>query len=258
MQPNALACRYLPVKGLPLIQNLLPLLPRRIGSVGLTIALGGSAIGCGLWLIGARFSRPLLAGAATVGGAAIGFQSPRWFGWEIDPWAVAVLGALLLGVIGFLAHRWMAAVGLGVVLAIWTIFAAVAHSGWTDNFLVSLLPSEVIWSQIADAPRNLPGQTLAMLLVAGGVGLIGGIAIALRWPRLGTALFWTVLGLSTSLCSILAALQEYQPKVLRWIPSQAQTQGAALAVLIGVGAAAQWRTAFARRPLFGARKQSHS
>ena len=112
-----------------MIQNLLPLLPRRIGMVEFAGLAGSLVIGCGLWLAGARFSRPLLALAATVGGGAIGFQTPHWFGWTIDPWMLAVLGALLLGIVGFLAHVQMAALGLGFVVAIWTLLAIIAAVG---------------------------------------------------------------------------------------------------------------------------------
>jgi len=230
-----------------LIQNLLPLLPRRIGSAGLAIAVGSAALGVGLWLIGARFSRPLLATAATIGGGAIGYESPHWFDWKMDPWTVAVLGALLFGVVGFLAHRWVAAVGLGLILAIWTILAAIAHAGLPNKLIASLLPSEFIWSQIAQAPKNLPNQLVMVLLVAGGVGLLGGTAVALKWPRLGTALFWTILGLTISLISLLSAAQEYQPKSLSMIPPHAQVQILTLCGLVALGAAVQWRMAFKKR-----------
>ncbi len=225
-----------------------------MGSVGLAVAVGSAGLGLGLWLIGARFSRPLLATAATIGGGAIGYESPHWFAWALDPWTVAVLGSLLFGVIGFLAYRWVAAIGLGLILSIWTILGAVAHAGLPNRLIASLLPTEFIWSQIAAAPKNLPSQLMMVLLVAGGIGLIGGTAVAIKWPRLGTALFWTILGLSIALGSILAAAQDYQPKALGMIPPHAEMQLAALGGLIVIGAAVQWRITFAKKPLWPGRK----
>jgi hypothetical protein len=244
------------LKGAAVLQNLLPLLPRRIGSAGAAIAFGLAAVGCGLWLAGARFSRPLLAIAATAGGGAIGFQSPHWFGWTIDPWAVAVLGALLLGVCGFLAHRWLAAAGLGVVLAAWGVLAAVTPSGLGGHLFAALIPREIIWAQLADFPNSIPNGIIELMLVAGGVGLVGGTTVALLWPRVGVTLFWTLLGLTLTLVSAVVATQAVHPAYLRLIP---RPRGEALALfsLLGLGMAVQWRMAFHKRPASRAGK-SHN
>lgn len=231
-----------------ILQNLLPLIPRRLGAVGLTAAIGASALGCGLWLIGARFSRPLLALGATVGGGAIGFQSPQWFGWTIDPWGVAVLGSLLLGIVAFLTHRWLAAFGLGLILAAWVVVAAFATAEMPNQWLMSMLPSEVIWAKLADVPHQLPSAVAALLMLGSAGGLIGGTMLALRWPRLGMSLFWTILGLTIALASGLIAVQNVQPEYLRLIPSRPQLELFSLTGLIAVGTAAQWRLAFYKRP----------
>jgi len=228
-------------------QNLLPLLPRRIGSAGAAVAIGSAAVGCGLWLAGARFSRPLLAIAATAGGGAIGFQTPRWFGWTIDPFAVAVLGALLLGIVGFFAHRWLAAAGLGIVLAVWAILEAVSPGGLGGQLFTALVPREIVWAQMANFPNSVPNSVIEMMLVAGGAGLIGGTTVALVWPRVGVTLFWTILGLTLTLVSAVVAAKAVHPATLRLFP-RPDAEALTLLSLLAVGMAVQWRMAFHKRP----------
>jgi hypothetical protein len=230
------------------IQNLLPLFPRRIGATGLAVAIGSSAIGCGLWLVGARFSRPLLALAATIGGGAIGFQSPHWFGWTMDPWTVAVLGALVLGIFGLMAHRWLAVAGLGIVIAAWAILFAVSHYVMPKQFLAPLLPTELIWAQLLNFPKSLSDEVVQLFLVIGGAGLVGGVVIGWRWPRLGVVLFWALLGMILSLIPALAAAQAVEPRYLDLIPAHPQAQALTLAALVLVGTTVQWRMTFSKRP----------
>jgi hypothetical protein len=228
-------------------QNLVPLLPRRIGSAGAAIAVTSAAVGCGLWLAGARFSRPLLAFAATVGGGAIAYQTPRWFGWTIDPIAVAVLGAILTGVFGFLAHRWLAAAGLGIVLAVWAIAEAVGPGGLGGQLFTALVPREIVWAQLADFPNSVPNGIIELMLVAGGAGLIGGTTVALLWPRVGVTLFWTILGLTLTLVSAVVAAKAVHPASLRLMP-RPREEAVALLTLLGIGMAVQWKMAFRKRP----------
>jgi len=232
-----------------LIQNLLPLLPERVGPVGMTALVGTSVFGCGLWLFGARFSRPLLALAASVGGGAIGYQSPHWLGWSVDPLAMAVLGALILGVFGFVAHLYLATLGLGMVAGGWAMLAVVACVGlgngwsWTD-----FAASDGWMDYVSVLQRTVPSKLAIVLMYAGGVGLLIGSAFALIFRRLGVVFFWSLTGLSLLLLSVLAAAEAEATKYLLFVPPHASGQIAVLAGLVAMGAAVQWKVTFARRP----------
>src|SRR5258706_9996099 len=102
-----------------MVQELMPLLPKEVGTLALAIAMSGTLIGAGLWLVGSRFSRSLITLLLVSIGAWIGLFLPAWTGWKIDGWAPAVGLALVLGAAGFFLHRFWVGVGLGLVLAAW-------------------------------------------------------------------------------------------------------------------------------------------
>ena len=84
---------------------------------------GGAVVGAVLWLAGARFSRTLV-GLVTVSlGAFLGMEMPRYFGWGVSGAGPAVGMALILGLSGYIMHRFWIGVGLGTVLAAWAFLA---------------------------------------------------------------------------------------------------------------------------------------
>jgi hypothetical protein len=233
--------RYSRIERLAVIQNLLPLLPRRIDlPLAIEIVAGGAAV----WLAGARFSRTLLALAATLAGGAIGYQSPQWFGWNVDPWSVAVGGALMLGIIGFIGHRWIAALGLGVVLSVWTVLATIACVGLhgIPDF-AELLPRNAIAANLNSSPQGASETNGPIIFAALAVGLIAGITFAVAYRRLALVLFWSLLG---SAAAILPALAVARPHYLTWVPRSALEQGLFLFVMVALGAAVQWRITFSK------------
>jgi hypothetical protein len=238
------------LKGSALIQNLLPLLPRRIGAIGLTVAFGCVAVGCGLWLVGARFSRPLLALAASVGGGAIGFHSSRWFGQTLDPWMLSLLGALLLGVAGFMAHRWLAAVGLGIILAAWAVLTTIACQGPTGltggSIWPAILPPDWTLDFVSIFPRVIPHQVIGLLSAVAVLVTLIGLTIAFFWQRFGVVLFWSLLGLLCSVLALLTAAREAGPDYVRMIPRQSANQAIALGALLSAGAVFQWKITFSK------------
>src|SRR5678815_5388750 len=102
-----------------MLQQLLPLLPKEAGTGALMIAITGALIGLGMWLIGARFSRPMVTLAAVAIGAVIGMRMPQWFNWTINGMGPAVGAAIVFGVSGFVGHRLWIGMGLGLVMAWW-------------------------------------------------------------------------------------------------------------------------------------------
>src|SRR4029453_5362604 len=100
---------------LTMVQELLNLLPQDVGRLGLVIAIVGSMIGLGMWLIGSRFSRPIVTLLTVLLGASIGMHLPKWFGWQISGAGPAVGAALVLGVTGYVLHGMWVGIGLGTV-----------------------------------------------------------------------------------------------------------------------------------------------
>src|SRR5947209_12518319 len=83
-----------------MVQELLPLLPKELGTLALVLAVAGAVAGVGLWLVGSRFSRSLVTLLLVSVGGWTGLFFPRWFGWAIDGWAPAVGLAVVLGAAG--------------------------------------------------------------------------------------------------------------------------------------------------------------
>src|SRR5206468_9593604 len=76
-----------------------------LGRYALLAALVGSAAGFVLWLAGSRFSRSLVTLLAVTVGAVLGMHLPGWFDWPIEGMGLAVGGAMVLGLSGFLLHN---------------------------------------------------------------------------------------------------------------------------------------------------------
>src|SRR5258705_4914270 len=129
---------------LPMIQQFLALLPRQINSLALAIAIAGAVLGGLLWLGGSRFSRTLMTLISVSTGGLVGLQLPRWFGWGLEGWATAVLGALVLGISGYVLHKLWVGLGLGLVLAMWA-------GVW--RFVVGDGPNGFAWPVGPEGPR---------------------------------------------------------------------------------------------------------
>src|SRR5215218_9169883 len=112
-----------------MVQQLLPLLPKEIGQAALIAALVGTFIGVGLWLAGARFSRPLITLVTVSLGAVIGRALPGWMNWNVNSMAASVGGAVVLGMSGYVMHRVWVGLGLGLLLACWAALGTWVFAG---------------------------------------------------------------------------------------------------------------------------------
>src|SRR5687768_12184326 len=113
-----------------------------LGRYALLAALVGSAAGVVLWLAGSRFSRSLVTLLAVSIGALIGMQLPAWFGWEIDGMGVAVGGAMVLGLSGYLLHNTWVGMALSAMLVLWAGTAAWVLAGG------GVTPGDVPWPSL--------------------------------------------------------------------------------------------------------------
>lgn len=221
-----------------MLQELLSLMPHQMGAFALWMAVVGVGLGAGLWLAGARFSRSIITLLLVSAGAMIGKLLPGRMGWSIDPMATAVGGAMVLGVSGYLLHRWWVGIGLGLVMAAWATLVTWKIAGhgipwiwpWNDGSTSMGASDESTWST---AQLAFP----FMVWMAG----ISGIAAAWLWPKIGESLFYSITGLSLALAMGLACAQMGRGGWIQWAPAEDWAQVTSLASLILIGAVVQWR-----------------
>ena len=161
-----------------------------------------------------------------------------------------MLGALLLGIVGFLAHVYLAAAGLGLLLSAWAILTALAAEGpLTPWQLPAGYSPAAARTFVVGLPQLLPEEISRPALAAAGVSLFVGVTLALMFRRLGAVLFWSILGLSLILLTSLAAAQSAGPQYLSLIPARAASQALIVFALIAIGSTIQWKIAFPKRPI---------
>jgi hypothetical protein len=230
-----------------MIQRLLILLPQQIGLLSLMIAIAGAALGGILWLGGSRFSRTLMTLIAVSTGALIGLQIPKWFSIGLQGWATAVLGALILGISGYLLHKFWVGLGLGVVLAVWaalgTFVVCADPKGWSWPISPAgaSLHRQIIdfWNSLTPEARNLLPFTIS-------AALLSGICASVLWPRVGSVLLYSAAGVSLMTGLGVTVLNSTKREWLRIVPGQTSSQVIVLICLVAFGAILQWRSISAR------------
>jgi hypothetical protein len=227
-----------------MVQEILPLLPKELGTLALTLSIGGCLVGVGLWLLGSRFSRTLISLVLVSIGGWTGLFLPKWFGWAIDGWAPAIGLALVLGATGFFLHRMWVGLGLGLVLAIWaaviTWMLCSGGAGWSwPKFTMTTHAAEYgrsIW-------QGLPVEVQKILPFACGAALLSGICAALLWPRIGVVTLYSVAGVSLIFALGLSAINFSRPQWIGMLPARTSSQAMTLAAMVAFGALVQWRIA---------------
>jgi hypothetical protein len=227
-----------------MLQQLLPLLPDEAGTGALLIAITGALIGLGMWLIGARFSRPVVTLCMVSLGAVSGLRLPQWFSWTISGMGPAVGAAIVLGVFGFICHRVCIGVWLGLVMAWWVGLGTwvLLRDGQSWSWPV-VDASTTIASCCTDLWRALPPSVMKVLPYSAGAALLSGICIAMVWPRAGVAITWSLAGVSLLVSMGLAAMKLKEPNWLNVMPAQTWAQALAFFGLVAFCAILQWKLA---------------
>lgn len=221
-----------------MLHELLTRLPTDAGTRGLTLALSLAATGLLLWIAGARFSRSFFTLAGVAAGAWLGLRVPRWLEWEIDPMAVSIGAALVLGLAGYLLHMTWVGLMLGGSLA--TAGVCVAWHRMGDGSIPTVDVNQPVNDALRALWAQLPGgATRVIPMIAGACFVAGGIA-TFFWPRLARVLAFSLLGSALLAGGGLAAVWLARPQWLDRLPTDAQTQGVALAILVVLGAIVQW------------------
>jgi len=200
-----------------------------------------------LWLLGARYSRAMIALLAVAIGGLLGVTLPRWYGLTISTQATAVGGAVVLGLSGWLLHRVWVGLGLGLVFAAWAALgtwvfyndpATAPAWAWpvvsVDTTIASYATET--WAQVLENIRKL-------LPYACGGAMVSGLCASLVWPRIGTVMLYSCAGVSLLVGMGLAAMNFARPEWLTHVPVQTWAQLTTLAGLVGFGAVVQWQVA---------------
>jgi hypothetical protein len=225
-----------------MVQELLPLLPKELGTLALVIALSGTVVGAALWLMGARFSRTLITLLLVSGGAWVGMLLPRWRHWPIEGWATGLGGAVICGAAGFFMHRLWVGLSLGLVLAGWaavvTWLAFKGDGTWTlpkyETGVQLAQYGQSLWESFPDAVRRI-------MPFACGTAMLSGLVAALMWPRVGVVLLYSCVGVSMILGMGLSAVNLARPQWVGNLPAKTSAQVVTLLAMVAFGALLQWR-----------------
>ena len=188
-----------------MVQELLSLVPAdQVRTTLLAVVLTGSMLGAATLLLGGLRSRFMMCLLLLVGGTLAGHSVPEWFGLRIEPNATAILGAIVMGILGFAFHRVWVAIGLGMMLGglagviLWfkldagrLFHAPAAEQGMTVASYVLLC-----WDQA-------PPIFKAKLPVVGAAAGLAGLVVGMLLNRVGTAFFYSILGTSILFLSLL-------------------------------------------------------
>ena len=224
----------------------LPTLPQGFeeatGRYALLVAFAGTAVGTVLWLAGSRFSRPLVTLLAVSLGAVLGVHAPRWFGWSVDSMGVAFVGALALGLSGYLLHTTWVGVALSLVLALWMGVAAwLTVGGGAPLQWPAVNLSANVEVVLSDVWNSLPGDLPRVMPLAVAGALVGGVAITVLSPKLGRVLTYTMVGSSLLVVMGVTAMRMSRPDWLVVLPRSFPTQAVVLLAMVLVGVLIQWR-----------------
>lgn len=233
-----------------MVQELLPLLPKELGTLALVCALAGTLIGVGLWLFGARVSRSLVTLVLVSAGAWCGMMLPRWCHWAIDGWATALGGAVVAGAAGFFCHRFWVGLSLGVLLvgwatvAVWFCCKGDGQGAWSP-------PKFEQGTQLVDYAQNLwqaaPETVRRVLPFAAGVAMVSGLVATLMWPRVGAVLLYSAAGVTLIVAMGLSAMNLARPQWIGALPGRMSAQLTTVLAMVAFGALLQWRTAPANK-----------
>jgi hypothetical protein len=232
-----------------MVQELLPLLPKELGTLALVLAIVGAIAGIALWLVGARFSRSLITLLLVSAGGWIGLFIPRWFNLPVDGWAPALGLALILGASGFFIHRFWVGVGLGIVLAGWaavlTWIGCKAGDTWSwPTVDWHTQPKEYLLS----VWQNFPSDVQHIIPAASGTAAFIGLLTALIWMRIASVILYSLAGVSLIVGLGLCAVNLQRPDWLGMLPASTLSQGITLLGMVAFGALVQWRVAPDKKP----------
>jgi hypothetical protein len=232
-----------------MVQTYLQLLPAGASSTTTTALVVAAVVGALLWLSGSLYSRWVLTLFTVMLGASIGMQMPRWFGWNISGAGPAVGMAVVLGVTGFAVHGgWVGAL-LGMVLALWAALVTWICVGDAQAMSLPVVNEFTTLASFAqDWWMGLPPPVTRLLPYTTAAAMVTGLACAILWTRLTTALAWSLTGVTLVAGCGLAAVQFAHPEWLDGRVPGVPLQAVIVVLLVALGALIQWKLTERRAP----------
>ena len=225
-----------------MLRGLLGLFPDALLRCPPAIAAACAIGGFVLWIIGARFSRSLLALGGVALGASIGMRLPKWCGWQIDGMGLAIGSAIVLGTCAYLFHRTCIGLLLGAGLMIWSGAATwLAMAGDLYWDCKSVHWNGDVVQLLRDTWQTLPPTLAHVFPFACLIGFASGVTLAVFLPKLSKVLAHSLIGLTLMVVmGSIGLLTTHPDWVLKPIASYG-VQGGLLIALVLVGAVWQWR-----------------
>ena len=131
---------------------------------------------------------------------------------------------------------------MGAVLAIWaglgvwTVFRGNGAWAWPT------FESGMGWLGYGkSAWMSLPEDMRRMMPIAGALAMVGGLAAALVWPRVGVVMLHSMLGVSMVVGLGLCAMNVARPEWLGALPAKAWVQLVMVLAMVAFGALLQWQ-----------------
>ncbi len=225
-----------------MLEQLVQHVPAEATRTATMLASASALVGLVLWLAGARMGRSVIALIAVALGAWLGLQLPRWLDLPVSSWATATAGALVLGMSAYAGSRLWTTVGLALLLALWGAVGVVHHySPKTGAELLDWPDKTSLVKHITEVWDDMPTALRQVGPAVCGVAAAIGLAVGVFLPRLGTGLFFSLLGMSVMIVCGGVAMSLSQPQLLDRMPEQHGTQLAILAGLVLGGALVQLR-----------------
>lgn len=227
-----------------MLQDVLLILPQSLSPAGVAACAAGALAGLILWLAGATWSRWVVTLLAVAAGGFAGTMLPRWYLWPVNSMSLAVLGAVVLGVLAFVGQRASAGLVLGLVLVAWASLGTWAgmrgaetiqpRQDWEVAHLTAPQHAQDVW-------QRLPRPVAKVLPYSAATAMISGLCVTLLWPRVGRVLMGSALGITTLLLCALSLLQTQRPAWLVHVPAELPVQTGILAGAAVLGALVQWQ-----------------
>lgn len=224
--------------------ELFNLLPPTVLRNALPLAIGATVLGAMLWAAGARLSRGLFTLIGVAAGGLLGVHLPRWLGWPIENMVTIVIGAMVLGIAGYLLFMtcnslaFSAILTAGATLAVWSIFRPDGSTGWSWPIIN---PTDTLPAKLAAVWRSFPAPLDRVIPAAIAGGLSTGVIGAVLWPRAAAIIAHSVIGAALWLGMGTLCLHLVRPTWHAELPQSLAARWAVPLGLVLLGIVVQWR-----------------
>lgn len=203
----------------------------------LAVVLTGTIIGVATLLLGGMRSRFMMSLLLLVVGVTLGHSAPEWFGLKIEPNASAILGAIVLGILGFAFYRIWVAICLGLIVAGLAAVILWFNLGIPRSFQAPAAEHGMsVLGYLRACWEHVPAiYTTSVPPVCAPV-FLAGVVVGLLLNRFGTALFYSLLGASIMfLCLLFGEASGQMPAATYLLPELAELRVVLFAAFVLLG-----------------------